>query len=77
MMDDTSPPDPNPYEGVTASLASAPISRPKIKPGGLTAVCVIAIILGVLGGLAGLSTLPGFLLGKQMQQMFGVPNQGG
>lgn len=47
-----------------------------VRPGGLTAICVIVIVIGCLGGLAALGALPGMLLGTQMDQM-GVAFSGG
>jgi hypothetical protein len=50
-----------------AYLAKA-VAPPGYRPGGLTAVCIIAIILGALGLLGGLASLSTGLLGAQMQQ---------
>lgn len=41
---------------------------PGYRPGGLTAVCVIAIILGTLGLLSGLGSVSTSMLGARLQQ---------
>ncbi len=46
------------------------------RPGGLTAICVIAIILGVLGLLSSLWGLASLAIGPSLQKAMQVPPQG-
>lgn len=47
------------------------------RPGGLTAICVLAIVLGALGLFTWLMGVAGLFGGKQMQQAFQMQNQPG
>jgi hypothetical protein len=49
---------------------------PARRPGGLTAVSVIAIVLGVLGWLGSLATIASLAAGPRLQQSFSIPSQG-
>ena len=67
----------NPYrtEGTVATNAPADVAlSPELvgrRPGGLTAVCVIVIVLGGLGAMASLMALPGLIFGAAMQKQMG------
>jgi hypothetical protein len=50
---------------------------PRKRPGGLTAVCVIAIILGVLGLGSSLMTLASLAMQSSMEKAFKMPRQPG
>ena len=52
-------------------ISTDPMVAPAVKtrPGGLTAIAVIALILGGLGIAAALFGIAGLFLGQQMQQM--------
>ncbi len=49
---------------------------PARRPGGLTAVCVIAIVLGSFGLLGSLVTMASLAAGSRLQQAFSMPPQG-
>src|SRR5688500_18699957 len=67
MMTDTSTYDP--YRSPTLPETPYAVSSGVQKPGWLTALCVICIVLGVLGLMNGLLGLGATLFGKQLQQM--------
>ena len=46
------------------------------RPGGLTAVCVIAIVLASLGLLGSLTGLVSLAFGSRLQQALAMPPQG-
>jgi len=70
------PYDPNPFGEPQPATATA---YPATRPGGLTAICVIAIVLGTMGfmssGLKGVN----LVFGRQLQQLVssvgGMPNK--
>ena len=52
-------------------------NQPRRRPGSVTAICIIAIILGAMGGLTALSSIANGLMGGKMQTMFTPPAQPG
>lgn len=67
----TDTPQPNPFTDVSPYR---PTDLPEIaarRPGGLTAICIIAVVLGVLGLFSGVIKGANVLFGGQMQQAFG------
>ncbi|MBW3595928.1 MAG: hypothetical protein KY475_01485 [Planctomycetes bacterium] len=61
----------NPYQAWAfqeEAYPAEPKPLPGYRPGGLTAVCVIAVILGALGLLAAVSGITMALVGNQVQQ---------
>lgn len=68
----TDTPQPNPFTDVNPyTPANLPELAGAPRPGGLTAICIIAIVLGVLGTLSGAAKGFNVLFGAQMQQAFG------
>ncbi|MCA9120295.1 MAG: hypothetical protein H6822_33355 [Planctomycetaceae bacterium] len=67
----TEPPKPNPFTDVSPYRPSDLPDVAVRRTGGLTAICIIGVVLGVLGLFSG--TLKGInvMFGAQMQQMFG------
>ncbi len=68
----TDTPQPNPFTDVNPyTPATMPELGAARRPGGLTAICIIAIVLGVLGTLSSVAKGFNVLFGAQMQQAFG------
>ncbi len=72
MTGDSSRPEPEKptaaWDFRDAVYPAKPVTLPGYRPGGLTAVCILAIILGALGFLAGISSLVMSVVGNQAQQ---------
>jgi hypothetical protein len=70
------PYDPNPFGDPQVAARTA---YPAIRPGGLTAICVIAVVLGAMGFMSSGMKGVNLVFGKQLQAMFagmgGMPNQ--
>ena len=73
--DPTNPYDPNPFGD---SPATVDMAGPPIRPGGLTAICVIVIVLGAMGmmssGLKGVQLAVGKALQQAITQATAQPN---
>jgi len=60
----------NPPNEPTTAPSGPPLTGRRKRPGGLVAVCVIAIVLGGLGVFSSLSFLVNLAFGSQMQSAF-------
>ncbi len=67
----TETPKPNPFTDVNPYTPSPTAMLAARRPNGLTAICIIAIVLGVLGTLSGFGKGINVAFGAQMQQAFG------
>lgn len=67
----TETPQPNPFTDVSPYRPSALPDFAARRPGGLTAICIIAVVLGVLGLFSGVLKGVNVLFGAEMQQAFG------
>lgn len=67
----TETPQPNPFTEVNPYTPSPTAILAGQRPGGLTAICIIAIVLGLLGSLSGIVKGANAAFGAQMQQAFG------
>ncbi|MEX0819447.1 MAG: hypothetical protein WD070_07630 [Pirellulaceae bacterium] len=68
----TDTPQPNPFTDVNPSHPAQLPNLAVRRPGALTAICIIAIVLGVLGILSGTAKGVNVLFGAEMQQAFGA-----
>lgn len=74
----TIPQPSNPYQPPpTDIVAIGVVSQPGGRPGGLIAICVIALILGGLGGLVSLLSLGAFAAQPQIQKAIAVKQKAG
>lgn len=67
MSDSTLPSEPYQSPAYFADRDVADATMIPRRPGGLTAICVIAIILGVLGAITALMGIAGAVVGQAMQ----------
>lgn len=67
----TDAPKPNPFTDVNPYRPGEMPELASRRPGGLTAICIVAIVLGVLGLFSGTMKGVNALFGAQMQQAFG------
>lgn len=67
----TDTPQPNPFTDVTPYRPSELPDIATRRPGGLTAICIIAVVLGVIGLFSGALKGVNALFGAEMQQAFG------
>lgn len=73
--------DPTPFDPYLSpavpDVPYAPSGGSNHRPGWLTALCVVSIVIGVLGGMNGLFGLIGVLAGPSLQAMFMPQAQAG
>jgi hypothetical protein len=66
----------DPYQPPLAELVSVPVS-PEKTPTGLKAICIIAIILGVLGTLVSCGGMASLVVNESLSAGFSLPQQPG
>ncbi|MDA1055904.1 MAG: hypothetical protein O3C40_36425 [Planctomycetota bacterium] len=67
----TDTPQPNPFTDVNPYRVGERLDLVGHRPGGITAICIIVLVLGVLGLFSGVLKGVNVLFGAQMQQAFG------
>ena len=67
----TETPKPNPFTDVNPYRAGTIPDLSIRRPGGVTAICIVAVVMGVLGLFSGTIKGVNVLFGAEMQQVFG------